>query len=409
MQYSEFEKLILDDIVAQYPEYAPNLARQLASARVGKRTIYAHGFYTEYEIEDRDARIEGATTPTLGKRQWKLNDLRYGSDYILWLREGYVAGLEGFSYGEPWPEEITFAEVVEETETGHPSDFFVPGTPAAAFKELYDCAKAILASEANPAKAPAHSQAVVCQTKSGKIHCVTNDYGESPTIPPENTEKKLIEAIKKAGNEPIVRLLCEWYNDGVDLPSYNFRKTLFDLHPMNGFAEILLQGRDGFHTKLLSETLYSADAAAGEEKSSSTAGKGQKETYELRSGVLPTVPLPHDCPIKEIKIEGNRLILIFEDGIERYDSVRFYRPGARSLVMTFELYDGFFAYRSDKAEEKYEKIPEEEFLKLPEDRLEYLGHFVGHGEIVVKLWSVRGGYAVADVYAERVELSWIDA
>lgn len=107
------ENLIISDIIAQYPEYSDFLKKQFRSAKVIKRENTGHVFFTDYAITDQSSRIDGSPDLTLGKHQWNLNGLKYGSDYILCVKEGLITCLEGFCYGEEqWPDEITEAEII---------------------------------------------------------------------------------------------------------------------------------------------------------------------------------------------------------------------------------------------------------------------------------------------------------
>ena len=47
-----------------------------------------------------------------------------------------------------------------------------------------------------------------------------------------------------------------------------------------------------------------------------------KKTYYLNKDVLPTIPVPHDCIIKKIRIEHKWLIFTFDNDTSYYDSVR---------------------------------------------------------------------------------------
>ena len=115
MTNEEFENLIVSDIITQYPEYADCLEKQYRSAKVIKRENTGRGFFTDYEIAEKSCRIDGSPDLILGKRQWNLNGLKCGSDYILWVKEGLITCLEGFCYGEDrWPDEITDAEIIGE-------------------------------------------------------------------------------------------------------------------------------------------------------------------------------------------------------------------------------------------------------------------------------------------------------
>ena len=61
------------------------------------------------------------------------------------------------------------------------------------------------------------------------------------------------------------------------------------------------------------------------------------ETYRLDEKQLPTIPLPHDCEIKSIRLEGRTVEFVFEDDISRYDAIQYWKPDAKSLVMRFHL------------------------------------------------------------------------
>ena len=61
------------------------------------------------------------------------------------------------------------------------------------------------------------------------------------------------------------------------------------------------------------------------------------ETYRLDEKQLPTIPLPHDCEIKSIRLEGRTVEIAFEDDISRHDAIQYWKPDAKSLVMRFHL------------------------------------------------------------------------
>lgn len=39
-----------------------------------------------------------------------------------------------------------------------------------------------------------------------------------------------------------------------------------------------------------------------------------KEKYYLNGKEVPTIPVPHDCVVKDIKLDDGNLVFIFEDG-----------------------------------------------------------------------------------------------
>ena len=60
-----------------------------------------------------------------------------------------------------------------------------------------------------------------------------------------------------------------------------------------------------------------------------------KKTYYLNKDVLPTIPVPHDCIIKKIRIEHKWLIFTFDNDTSYYDSVRKLSPNIRNLILKY--------------------------------------------------------------------------
>ena len=106
MKFEEFEKIIITDIIEQYPEYKQKLQSQFEKIVVQKREFFTYGFSTYYAVTAGEETLGEAENLQLGKHQWNVNGLTRGSDYILWINNGFISCLEGFSYYEPWPDEI---------------------------------------------------------------------------------------------------------------------------------------------------------------------------------------------------------------------------------------------------------------------------------------------------------------
>ena len=113
MNINEFEKIIITDIIEQYPEYKSKLRAQFEYAVVQKREFSKYGFSTDYAVEPPLETLGDDVNLQLDKRQWNINDLQNGSDYILWIKNGLICSLEGFSYEEPWPDEILWCKRIE--------------------------------------------------------------------------------------------------------------------------------------------------------------------------------------------------------------------------------------------------------------------------------------------------------
>lgn len=113
MKFDEFEKIIITDIIEQYPEYKQKLQSQFEKSVAQKREISTYGFLTYYTVTAEEETLGDTVNLQLGKCQWNINDLQNGSDYILWIKNGLICSLEGFSYEEPWPDEILWCKKIE--------------------------------------------------------------------------------------------------------------------------------------------------------------------------------------------------------------------------------------------------------------------------------------------------------
>lgn len=136
------------------------------------------------------------------------------------------------------------------------------------------------------------------------------------------------------------------------------------------------------------------------------------ETYDLTGKALPTIPVPHDCAIREISLADGWLVLSFEENIARHESVQYSHPNARTLRMRIHLLDEEFnllAHERRRYENVYvERKPKKLFeLARREERLEYLSHLVGYGEMQIELFQSAGSVLV-DLCADRVEMEWFE-
>lgn len=135
------------------------------------------------------------------------------------------------------------------------------------------------------------------------------------------------------------------------------------------------------------------------------------EKYYLNTDILPTIPVPHDCVIKEITFDCNFLVLKFQDDISCYDSIKYLKPNARSLVIRIHLDDPIFnAYEHRLTHalsgEGYYLINNNKLKNLCKKNVEYLYHNVGFQSIMIKLFC--GGYYLLDIESDFIEFDWIE-
>ena len=79
------------------------LRRQLESVRVVGRTYTGVGFYTDLEVDHDVPRVTAPLNVELVDVSAMMDGLQNGVGFVLFVREGVVSFLEGYTLDEPWP------------------------------------------------------------------------------------------------------------------------------------------------------------------------------------------------------------------------------------------------------------------------------------------------------------------
>ena len=116
------------------------------------------------------------------------------------------------------------------------------------FDKMQQTAKDILTNE----QKQQYTQAVVLLTSSGKQYSclVENALSEGNT-----DEKNLIDKLISNSDTEISFILCLWREGLADIPSYDFRKMLYELNPSNSNAGIFVMTKDGYSVIKLGVTI----------------------------------------------------------------------------------------------------------------------------------------------------------
>lgn len=146
-----------------------------------------------------------------------------------------------------------------------------------------------------------------------------------------------------------------------------------------------------------------------------------KDTYCLNGKELPVIPTPHDCMIKEIRMEKQELIFVFEDDILGHESAQFLKTEAKSLIMRIHLlhsiYDITLLQRKNHIWDRIFHRPgvykEIDIVKYPRKLiglssgcLEYIHHNVGNLSMIIELFSPDE--IILNLTADYVEIEWIE-
>jgi len=117
MELLPLERAAIETLVSREKPGYSELRRQLDSCRVTSREMTGVGFFTGLEVDPSAPPAPKSVGNPLGHGHRFPDDayadvdgLEHGAGFVLWLAEGRLEALEGFSYDGPWPDEVkTFA------------------------------------------------------------------------------------------------------------------------------------------------------------------------------------------------------------------------------------------------------------------------------------------------------------
>lgn len=81
--------------------------RQFSSATVASREYTGVGFFTHFAVDSTSPRLPAAQRITLGDVKVEVPRLKHGAGFVLFIQQGAIHGLEGFTYDETWPDQVT--------------------------------------------------------------------------------------------------------------------------------------------------------------------------------------------------------------------------------------------------------------------------------------------------------------
>jgi hypothetical protein len=98
------EQAVLDKLLAGDHPVLTVLRLQTTMARVAGRKQTGVGFFCDFEV-DESAPILPSDFH-IGDVFGELEGLAHGAGFVLFVRDGRLSMLEGFTFDEPWPQEV---------------------------------------------------------------------------------------------------------------------------------------------------------------------------------------------------------------------------------------------------------------------------------------------------------------
>jgi hypothetical protein len=108
---AELERRVIEMLLAGEEPSLAILRRQLDGTTVSSRKFTGVGFYTEFIVSPEFERVAKLASFKLGDVNGSAANIEHGMGFLLYITDGCVSMLEGYTYGEPWPKEVIGAKL----------------------------------------------------------------------------------------------------------------------------------------------------------------------------------------------------------------------------------------------------------------------------------------------------------
>jgi hypothetical protein len=97
------EKAVLDAMLDKPGEPFETVRKQLAHAAIANREFSGVGFFTHFVVPPDAPVRRDLPSKEIGHVGAEFPSLQHGAGFVLFIRDGVVSMLEGYTYDEPWP------------------------------------------------------------------------------------------------------------------------------------------------------------------------------------------------------------------------------------------------------------------------------------------------------------------
>jgi hypothetical protein len=117
------ESQVLDMLLRGQDEVLMILREQAKQLQVSSREMTGVGFYTEFVVPPDLPRVPGRPTFKLGDVNGTADNVSHGLGFLLYVKEGTLSMLEGYTYDEPWPDDVRGLVLTYSSKEGRKLDF----------------------------------------------------------------------------------------------------------------------------------------------------------------------------------------------------------------------------------------------------------------------------------------------
>jgi hypothetical protein len=119
---TKLENQVLEKLLHGPDEVLTILRQQVKQMQVSSRKMTGVGFFTKFVVSP-DVCVPGRPTFKLGDVNGAADNVNHGLGFLLYVKDGALSMLEGYTYDEPWPDEVRGLVLTYSSREGRKLDF----------------------------------------------------------------------------------------------------------------------------------------------------------------------------------------------------------------------------------------------------------------------------------------------
>lgn len=113
MELTELEKVVVRSMLADRDLRPLKSTINFDAIRVRDRDFTGIGFLTDFEPAEELRLFDSGVSLRWGKVGARLGSLKVDTGYLVYVDDGYITTVEGYTYGEDWPADIEPIELYD--------------------------------------------------------------------------------------------------------------------------------------------------------------------------------------------------------------------------------------------------------------------------------------------------------
>jgi hypothetical protein len=106
LDLTALERQVLDKLLAGDGPVLAALRRQAEDLKVQSRRFTGVAFFADFEINPDTPPVANPSNFEIGDVNGAAENVNHGMGFLLFVRSGALSTLEGYTYHDPWPEDL---------------------------------------------------------------------------------------------------------------------------------------------------------------------------------------------------------------------------------------------------------------------------------------------------------------